>query len=189
MKKIYLTLLLGVTFLCKAQQIFPLNTKDNNLPPNSYIKDVDNQLPDFEGTWKGEWNNKIITIIFKKAKRYDTLSQKNPFYKDILYGKFQVKESTGKILFDNLSIQEKDSKIEGIFITPTGNYQLIYMDPDLCNKVGMITIGFPDPTKKTELKMRYKDYPQTPDPKCFYYGKPVDQQPEPLPKEIVLIKQ
>ena len=74
MKKIYLTLSLLGVFFCKAQQIFPLTTRSNEIPLNSYIKDTENQLPDFEGTWKGNWNNKTLTIIFKKVKFYDTVS-------------------------------------------------------------------------------------------------------------------
>lgn len=61
-------------------------------------------------------------------------------------------------------------------------------DPDLCGKVGLVTIGFTDVSKK-ELKFKYKDNPQNIDSKCFYYNKPADQQPEPLPKSIILTKQ
>ncbi|MFN1216088.1 DUF6705 family protein [Chryseobacterium kwangjuense] len=188
MKKIYTALSLGIVLFCKSQQIFPLATKSNELPANSYIKDIDNQLPAFEGEWKGNWNNKTLIIIFKKFKNYDTISQKNPYYIDLLYGRFQVRETNGKILFDNLLDQDTNSKIQGLFITVNGNYQLLYMDPDLCNKVGLVTIGFTE-SSKTELKLRYKDYPQNLDSKCFYYGKPADQHPEPLPKEIILTKQ
>ncbi len=188
MKKAYIALSLGGMFLCKSQQILPLSTKSSDIPLNSYIKDIDNQLGGFEGIWKGDWNNKTLTIIFKKAKYYDTLSQKNPYYTDLLYGRFQVREVNGKILFDNLSNQDVNSKVKGFYITPSGNYQLIYIDPDLCNKVGLITIGFTGPSK-AELKLKYKDYPQNLDSKCFYYNKPTDQHPEPLPKDIILTKQ
>lgn len=188
MKKTFLTLFLPGVFFCEAQQILPLTTRSNEIPLNSYIKDTENQLPDFEGTWKGNWNDKTLTIIFKKAKYYDTLSQKDPYYRDMLFGKFQVKGSDGKILFDNLSLEGKYSKIQGLQITPSGRYELIYIDSDLCNKVGTILISFTD-TEKKELELRYKDYPQNIDSKCFYYGKSADQQPEPLPKKINLTKQ
>ncbi|WP_326981188.1 DUF6705 family protein [Chryseobacterium sp. MYb264] len=174
---------------CKAQeQIFPLTTMNNELPPNSYIKDTENQLPVFEGTWKGTSDNKTFTVVFKKVKFFDTLAQKNPYYKDILWGKFQLKDAEGKILFDNLSVEDQYSKIQGMRIHPSGKYELVYIDPELCNKVGLIMMGFTGPSKK-ELKFRYKDYPQPLDSSCFYFGKPVDQQPDPLPKEIILTKQ
>ncbi len=188
MKKAYLILLLGSLSFSKAQQIFPLTTKGMELPPNSYIKDTDNQLPDFEGNWKGDWNGKTLILNLKKVKYHDILSQKNPYDIDLLFGKFQVKEKNGNILFDNLALEDKYSKIQGTHINPSGKYELLYLDPDLCNKVGILMIGFNNPSKK-ELKLRYKDYTQNLDPACFYYGKPLDQQPEPLPKEIILTKQ
>ncbi|MCW3160360.1 DUF6705 family protein [Chryseobacterium oryctis] len=189
MKKISILIFAISLLYCKAQeQTLPLTTMNNELPLNAYIKDTENQLPAFEGTWKGKVNDKTFTIVLKKAKYYDTLSQSNPFYKDLLWGKFQVKDSNDKILFDNLSLQDNYSKIQGRRIYPSGKYELIYLDPDLCNKVGLIMIGFTDDSKK-ELKFRYKDYPQNLDSSCFYYGKPAEQQPEPLPKEIILTKQ
>ncbi|ANF51849.1 hypothetical protein A0O34_15610 [Chryseobacterium glaciei] len=188
MKKLFLFILLGGTFFCNAQEVLPLTSMNNELPLNAYIKDIDNQLPAFEGKWEGISNNKTFTIVFKKVKYYDTLAQKNPYYKDMLWGKFQVKDLNGKTLFDNLSLEDNYSKIQGMRIHPSGKYELIYIDPDLCNKVGLIMIGFTDSSKK-ELKFKYKDYPQSLDSSCFYYGKPIDQQPDPLPKEIILTKQ
>ena len=188
MKMLFLNIFMGSILFCKAQQILPLTTSSNEISLNSYIKDIDNQLPPFEGTWKGRWNDKTFIIVLKKEKNYDTLSQKNPFYKDLLLGKFQVKDAKGKILFDNLTLEDKYSKIIGTNIHPSGKYSLMYIDSDLCNKVGIIMIGFTDSSKK-ELKLKYKDYPQNIDSKCFYYEKPIDQRPDPLPKEILLTKQ
>ncbi|HCR76549.1 MAG TPA: hypothetical protein DIW37_09140 [Chryseobacterium sp.] len=187
MKKVLIITSLGIALFYNAQQILPLTTKNYNVPLNAYIKDIDNQLPDFEGTWKGTWNNKTFIINFKKVKYHETFAQQNPYDKDLLFGKFQVKDANGKILFDNLSVKDIYSKIQGMHINPSGKYELMYMDPELCNKVGTIMIGFNNPTK-TELKFRYKDYPQNIDSGCFYYGKPANQQPDPLPKEIILTK-
>lgn len=189
MKKIILILLLNAFIFNKAQQILPLSTVTNDvIAPNTYIKDIDNQLPAFEGIWKGTWNNKILIINLKKVKYYNTLSKSNPYYKDMLFGRFQVKDSNGKVLFDDLSVKEYNEKLIGMNIFQSGKYQLLYADPDLCNKAGLVMVGFTNPLK-TEMKLRYRDSKQEVDSKCFYYGLPEDQRPEPFPKEVILTKQ
>ena len=52
MKKLILFTILMTGLSCKAQ-IYPLTTA-TDVPSDSYIKDINNELPAFEGTWKGE---------------------------------------------------------------------------------------------------------------------------------------
>lgn len=189
MKRTFLILSLNVFIVSKAQQILPLSTVTTDvIAPNTYIKDIDNLLPAFEGTWKATWDNKTFIINFKKVKYYDTFSKNNPYYQDLLLGRFQVKDINGKILFDDLSSKKNTEKIMGMKIYPSGKYQLLYSDPDLCNKLGTIMIGFHNLTK-TEMSLKYTDSKQPVDSSCFYYGLNEDRQPQPFPKEIVLTKQ
>ena len=187
MKNIFFIVLLFIGISCQSQT-YPLTT-DTNVPNNSYIKDINNDLAAFEGTWKGTWNNKNIIIVFKKIEKYyDTHLKDNPFYRDMLIGKFQVKDISGNILFDNLTIADDQAKITGGKIFPSGKYVLSYTDPDLCLKAGLIMINFTN-TAKTELKFKFSETSQLLDSECFYHGQPADQRPEPLPKEIILTKQ
>ncbi|AZA48386.1 hypothetical protein EG346_09395 [Chryseobacterium carnipullorum] len=187
MKNIILFTILIIGIKCKAQ-VYPLTT-DTDVPNNTYIKDTNNDLPAFEGTWKGTWNGKALLINFKKIEHYlDTHLKNNPFYRDLLVGKFQVKDPSGNILFDNLSIADNSAKITGGKIFPNGKYVLSYVDPELCFKGGRIFIEFTN-SSKTEIKFKFMETSNLIDTDCFYHGKPADQRPEPLPKEIILIKQ
>ncbi|KXH84580.1 DUF6705 family protein [Chryseobacterium kwangjuense] len=187
MKKLILFTILTFSISYKAQ-IYPLTT-DTDIPSNSYIKDTQNQLSAFEGNWKGIWKGKTFLINFKKVEKYyDTHLKDNPYYMDMLIGKFQVKDATGNILFDNLNISDNDVKITGAKIFPSGKYVLSYLDPDLCLKSGGIFIEFTNSTKN-ELKFKFMETSQIIDSECFYRGWTTDQRPEPLPKEIILTKQ
>jgi len=183
MKKLILFTILTLSFSCNAQ-IYPLTATE--LPENSYRKDINNDLQAFEGTWKGTWKEKTFLINFKKiVNQYDNILK---IYIDRLIGKFQVKDSNGNILFDNLNLADNKAKIEGGKIFPSGKYTLSYVDPDLCLKSGGIMINFTNPNK-TELKLKFYETSQVLDSECFYHGKPIDQRPEPIPQEIILTKQ
>ncbi|MGL6128449.1 DUF6705 family protein, partial [Chryseobacterium artocarpi] len=95
MKNIFLFILLSISISCTAQT-YPLRTF-TDIPENAYLKDLNNELNYYAGTWKGIWNNKTIYIIFKKnTYTYDNVLK---YYKDNLIGKFKVLDSNGNILF------------------------------------------------------------------------------------------
>lgn len=186
MKNILFIILFICIFSCKAQQIYSLRSTEIDLAQNSYEKDTNNELPEYEGTWTGVWSNKTILITFKKLTyKYDNNTKR---YRDYLIGKFIVKDINGNVLFNNTNLSDDQAKIEGIKIFPNGKYLLTYVDADLCLKSGRISIEFTNPTK-TEMKFKFMETSQLIDSECFYHGKPVDQRPEPLPKEIILTKQ
>lgn len=185
MKNIFLLILLAITISCKAQ-IYSLKSHTPT-PENAYLKDVDNELQPYEGTWKGEWNGKIINITFNKIihKHIASLNQ----YYDLLIGRFKVTDMSGNILFDNTTLAENDAKIEGMrFRKVDGKYSLIYIDKDLCGKSGKILINFAD-TTKTKLQWNYSQNENWIGKDCFYYGWAQADVPQPLPNNIVLTKQ
>ncbi|MFP3833064.1 DUF6705 family protein [Chryseobacterium sp. SIMBA_028] len=183
LKKISLLIILFIVTSSYAQ-VFPLTASE--LPQNSYRKDTQNQLTSFEGNWKGTWNGKTFLINFKKLTNVYDNSLK--IWSDHLIGKFQVKDSSGNVLFDNLSISDIDAKIVGGKIFSSGVYSLIYADPELCNKGGFLKINFVDSTKM-QLRLKFAELSNLIESDCFYHGKPADQRPEPIPKDIVLTKQ
>ncbi|MDR2238122.1 MAG: hypothetical protein LBE92_18515 [Chryseobacterium sp.] len=184
MKILFFTTILFIGISCKAQN-YPLTTTES-VPQGSYITDTQNELPAFEGNWMGTWKGKTFLINFKKmVHEYDDHYKS---YRDYLIGKFQVKDTSGNILFDNLNVSDSNAKIEGGKIFPTGKYVLTYVDSDLCLKSGRIFIEFTNSTK-SEMKFKFMETSQLIDKDCFYHGKPADQRPEPLPKEIILTKQ
>jgi len=170
---------------CTAQ-IYPLRTY-SEVPSNSYIKDINNELVPYEGIWKGTWDGKTIFIYLKKVKAYFTHLENSPYYNDVLKGKFKVLDSNGNILFDNSNSSDENSKITGnrFFSAPYNRYNLSYSAPDLCNTTGTINITFTDATKtKLDWKYFYRNEIVTKD--CPYYNTEI---PQPLPKEITLTKQ
>ena len=184
MRKIFL----AITFFiiansCKAQ-IFPLRTY-TQIPQQGYLKDTNNELQDYVGTWYGSWNNKTILIsITKKINQYDSVLK---YYKDFLIGKFKVTDSNGNILFDNTNLSDDNAKITGGKFRKVDNkYSLIYLDPDVCFMTGSIRIYFVDSTKM-QLNWQFSDMTDIITPDCPYYN--ANPFPQPLPANIVLTKQ
>lgn len=167
---------------CNAQ-IYPLRTYKFNFPLGSYQKDINNELPSYEGTWKGNWNGKDIYITFIKIKYYHS-----EYYSDILVGKFKIYDYYGNILFDNTNLDNNNSKIKGMtFFNRNGEkYRLDYLDNDLCGLNGYIDINFTDSTK-TKLNFKFNEGSNLITKDCPYYNSP--EFPQPLPKEIILTKQ
>lgn len=189
MKNVFLLIMLIIITNCKSQ-IYPLRTYNlDEFPKDSYVKDTNNELPAFEGTWKGSWNNKTIFITFKKIKYYKSFLDYRAYYADILVGKFKVLDNNGNILFDNTNISDNNAKIKGGNFRKTDDkYSLIYNDPDLCHMTGSGRINFTDSTK-TKLEWRYSQNNDWVENECFYHGLPYSQRPEPLPSNIILTKQ
>ncbi|MCS3867544.1 hypothetical protein J3D55_000460 [Chryseobacterium ginsenosidimutans] len=185
MKNIILILSILFTLSCKSQT-YPLRTY-TDVPDNSYLKDMNNELNDYVGTWKATWNNKTIYIyIFEEINKYNNSLN---IYKDYLIIKFKVTDALGNILFNNTNLSNNDAKIFGSnFKGGTDTYSLGYGDDDLCGKWGLIRINFTDSTK-TQLNWVYSEQENWLEPDCFYYNYPLDQRPEPLPQSAVFTKQ
>lgn len=181
---IYIAILFFIAVTSYKAQTYPLRTF-TDIPQNAYLKDTNNELQFYEGIWKGTWNNKTISITFKKiTNKYDDHFK---YYRDYLIGKFITKDSNGQILFDNTAISDDEAKIEGgKFRKVDDKYSLGYIDSDFCDIMGYITINFTDSTK-SQLQWYFSDWTDIITPDCPYYN--ANPFPEPLPKEIILTKQ
>lgn len=182
MKNLFLFIFICSIISCSAQT-YPLRTF-TDIPENAYLKDTNNELSSYEGTWKGMWENKIIYITFKKnIYIYDDVLR---YYKDNLIGKFKVLDTNSNILFDNTNLPDSDPKIwGGKFRKVDDKYSLVYVDADLCNTSGNIIINFTD-NSKTQLNWKLNLGSNMITTDCQYYNTGI---PEALPKEIVLTKQ
>jgi hypothetical protein len=185
MKNIFLLVVIIISISCRSQ-IYPLRNF-SDIPENSYEKDTNNELPAYEGTWKGSWNNKIIYVSIKKmTNKFDNTLK---YYKDCLIAKFKVTDLNGLILFDNTNLADNQAKIEGGGFRKVDNkYSLIYIDMDLCERSGTILINFTDSTK-TKLQWSYSQDENFIEPDCFYYNYAPQDYPQPLPRNIILTKQ
>jgi len=169
--------------------IVPLRTF-TDIPENEcyYRKDTQNELNDYEGTWKGTWNNKTIYITLKKVINIydDSLG----FNLDNLVGKFKILDSNGNVLFNNTNLTDSNAKIFGIgFHHITDKYNMSYTDNDLCGIGGIVKISFAN-AAKTQLNIDFQQRNQVLTSDCYFHGWPEADRPEPLPKSnIILTKQ
>lgn len=168
-------------------QTYPLNT-NTDVPTNAYIKDLNNELFPYEGTWQAVWESKTFIIELKKIKKHLDHKENNPYYKDVLVGKFKVLDSSGNALFNNTNLPDNDTKIEGtrFFTIPYKRYSLFYFDNDICGMSGDIYINFAS-TDLTKLTWRYSDMTDIITEECPYYN--ANPFPKPLPENIILTKQ
>ncbi|MDR6405711.1 MULTISPECIES: DUF6705 family protein [Chryseobacterium] len=93
-----LIFILGMFVLsCKAQTI-PLNTDLKNRPLNSYLKDLNNELDPYVGTYQANIEGNQITLYITKEdhKFFDLYNYK--YYQDVLIVRYTVKSSTGSTL-------------------------------------------------------------------------------------------
>jgi hypothetical protein len=174
---------------CSQYTILPLRTY-TDIPEDQcyYLKDTNNELQAFVGTWKGTWNGKTIFITFKKItnKYNDTLK----YNTDIIIGKFKTIDSNGNILFDNSTLSDDQSKIRGgNYQNVTNKYLMSYRDKDICRMNGTIYLTFAN-IAKTQLNFSFQQYNQVLTSDCYFHGWPEADRPEPLPKSnIILTKQ
>jgi hypothetical protein len=193
MKNIFLILFIAISCKsftqsnCTQYTIVPLRTF-TDIPEDQcyYEKDTNNELPSYEGIWKGTWNGKTIYITFKKIiNQYDNIFKYN---EDFLIGKFKVLDAGGNILFDNTLLPDQQAKITGGGFRKTDDkYSIRYFDRDLCGMHGFGKISFAN-AAKTQLQWEYYYRDQTIFSTCFFYG--ASSYPEPLPAQnIILTKQ
>lgn len=136
--KILLALALIINLIsCKAQQTYPLLTSLDNVPNMSHLKDTNNELQSFVGTYASTYNGNQITLYITKEedKFFDYGNQQ--IYMDILSVKYIVKNSTGTILQDtkNMVLPAGDLKytIYSLWVTDNGNKAELIYNGTNCN--------------------------------------------------------
>jgi len=109
MKQILAILLLTMIVNCKAQYpIYTLGQSPINKPQNSYIKDTNNILNKFTGTWKYSENGKVFIIVLQKVEMVFIID----YYKDLLKGKYEY-INNGITIVDTSNFPLLNSKLTG----------------------------------------------------------------------------
>lgn len=188
MKKLLTLINFVCVFVFCSAQTYPLRTF-TNLPENAYLKDTNDELKDYEGTWSTTWDNKTFYITFKKMINVYNGNLKE--YKDILVGKFKVIDNnTNNVLIDNTNIPDDKSKIYGgKFRKKDDKYSMIYIDRDLCGILGNITINFTDNSKTKLDWWGAVSYEPVDKDNCFFGRKSFSEWPTPFPNKAILTKQ
>jgi len=97
---------------CKAQTIVPVEKaidyrrSGDGIPDNTYLKDVNNLLGKYIGTWKGTFEGKNYTLyIVKATSTYDKITR------DRLLIRYLITSSNGTILEDTRSLPDTNPYI------------------------------------------------------------------------------
>jgi len=116
MKKIFLLGFLILSAIsCKAQTIVPVEKaidyrRAGGIPENTYLKDVNNLLAKYVGTWKGSYGGKNYTLyITKTTSRFETITS------DELLIRYLITSSSGTILEDTRSLPDASTSIFGSY--------------------------------------------------------------------------
>jgi hypothetical protein len=117
---------------CNAQQL-PLNTLMENIPPNAYIKDLNNELAPYIGIYKANFQgNEISLFITKIEDKLEESTHKN-YYMDALVIKYIVKNSSGAILQDTQNNNIPNIELYSTRTRPTLNTVIFYYSGTNCN--------------------------------------------------------
>ena len=185
--QITLITLFTINISCKAQ-IVPLKSLD--YPDGAYLKDLDNILPFWVGTWKGSINNKEYTFQFVKFTQHQiTFSDGSSYFRDILMGKFKVVNlSTNQIIYNDLNVVNFDDyKIERIGKMQIEYFFMFYDSQNNCRNKAQFSL-IKDTTNSNQVLYKNFKYDEYDHWECPFQNQ--EAIPLFLPKvELVLTRQ
>lgn len=137
MKVIGFLLCLSIFIIsCKAQQVLALKSSWDNAPQSSYLKDLDNDLNQYEGTWASFDNGKHIKLIIIKELQKQFKDMNKTLYKDQLLIRFEITDVNGLIikstLYDNFAINQ-NYQITSLFPTANNNEVILLYNGGRCS--------------------------------------------------------
>lgn len=153
MKNIFLLSIILLSFSCKAQQTYPLDTDYETVPNYSYLKDINNELVPFIGTWKATFDNKEITIKLDKVDHHYKKLGTNMYYKDVLFMRYNITNSQGTVIKSTMNLQVTQSGINSSTLFPNQILSFYYIGGDCRFGWGGISLKLVDPT---HLKWWYR---------------------------------
>jgi hypothetical protein len=127
MKKILITLTILIAFSCKSQ-IIPQNNAYVNIPNNAYVKDTENFLDNFVGTWQYQNGNEQLILTLSKVLHYDYDS----YYIDILIGEYKYIDSNGNTLINTLSDMNNPNSLDPLDHNISGARSLVRLEYPSC---------------------------------------------------------
>ncbi|MXS69640.1 hypothetical protein GSF70_00235 [Flavobacteriaceae bacterium W22] len=92
---------------CKAQQ-FPLDADFEAIPANSHLKDYNNELNQFVGTYKAIYQGNETTLYITKVEDKLVKIPNKSYYTDAVVIRYTVKNSSGAVLQDTQNSTQSD---------------------------------------------------------------------------------
>lgn len=132
-RKIVIILSLFISLISCTAQNFPLNTAFLNIPNGAYLKDTNNELNPYIGTYKATFNGKVITLFITKQENKLEKSAKKDYYMDALIVKYIVKNSSGTILQDTQNSNIPNIELYSIGTRPNQNTVLFIYSGTNCS--------------------------------------------------------
>ncbi|MDY0933350.1 DUF6705 family protein [Chryseobacterium sp. CFBP8996] len=144
MKNIISILVILFTFSCKAQSIISLeqayeySKSDDGLPETvTYVKDINNRLDQFVGTWKGSYNGKNYEFQFIKKLNFGSYSVKW----DKVIGRILIKDNLDNILYNTLNeTNDEKTRFRGSRLQSRAYEMNFVGDVEYCNDSGAVFI-------------------------------------------------
>ncbi|MCX8526500.1 hypothetical protein OF897_21535, partial [Chryseobacterium formosus] len=128
MKSYLAILLLTLIVNCQAQSpVYTLGQSPIDKPQNSYLKDTNDILNKFSGTWVYSQNGKVFTIILHKSEMVKLIN----YYVDELNGSYKFIEN-GVTIVDTNNYALLDSKLTGaqLWEGNTNKVSIYFNDPE-----------------------------------------------------------
>ncbi|MCT2564274.1 DUF6705 family protein [Chryseobacterium herbae] len=121
---IFIFTFLCMILSCKAQVVGTLEQfEECSNRPNSddgcpdlenitYVKDTNNRLDQFVGTWKGSANGKQYEIKLEKKTNYKFFPESATSW-DRIIGRILIKDSSGNIIYNSMNKSDKETYFSG----------------------------------------------------------------------------
>ncbi|CAD7810464.1 hypothetical protein CHRY9390_02183 [Chryseobacterium aquaeductus] len=141
---------------CKAQTL-PLNTALDNITLNSYLKDLDNELTPYIGTYQSNVNGNQITLFISKQDHTYMSSSKYKYYQDILIVRYTIKNSVGVTLQSTQNVNFINTTDKNLIhsISTRPNQNIVVLDYNGTNcEIGNGTI-YLKMLNATQISWRY----------------------------------
>lgn len=117
MKNLILLFSILLAMSCRAQDIYPLKTLYSEVPNYSYLKDTNNELQAFVGTYEASFEGKKITLYITKHIKKLLDRGTYFYYNDLLIANYMIRDTQNNILKDSRTIEFTPKQIRDVILS------------------------------------------------------------------------
>ncbi|HFK5508155.1 DUF6705 family protein [Elizabethkingia anophelis] len=170
MKKNITILIVFLSFFYIKSQTISLSNAPYRIPKGSYLKDIDNTLPLFSGTWTANFEGRqVILNIPDKVENYPIQLATTNYYSDVLFMKYSINDSNGNQLASTMNKAIADTNIVSTFTSSDKKrIGFVYKGEECGIGRGLVYINLID---ATHIKWEYRSTGGLIDPaQCTNYS-------------------
>ena len=151
--KLFISLIVLIFSLSGKSQTIPIQNmyKHKGYSEGTYIKDVNNVLDKYVGTWKGTYDDKsYIFYVTKLTNNYNNFIQ---LTFDLLLVRYTITDAGGNTIEDTTKLpDDHELVIEGQYMDEGGKYVLDYIGREFfCGQGGDVLIGMMEGSNNTQM--------------------------------------